>query len=292
MEISHPRRILAVSPPDSGLLELVKGLTGTVPSLPTGSIAGTTHNWPTKTNYYTANIPIWLDEISHPQTWSAEFLAPEAREVLTVLGAFVVCFRKPVDESSLKGIKELLQNVAEVVKEGCGYSWDGACLAVAMPQSTTPFLEKSFEEWEELCQDHGFEFVDFESKGRNEFSEPMGLERLKEALETNDWEGADELDPVIDLGDLDAGDDEDAGSIGFGIDPTEMADEMAGMKRAIYGSSLGEDFGGDEDAEDDNEVEKMQAMMLKLQAVRGADLPEAERKSLAAKTVNEIMKTM
>ncbi|TVY32521.1 Small nuclear ribonucleoprotein Sm D3, partial [Lachnellula occidentalis] len=169
MEISHPRRILAVSPPDSGLLELVKGLTGTVPTLPTDSIAGTTHTWPAKTNYYTASIPIWLDEISSPQTWSAEFLAPEAREVLTVLGAFVVCFRKPVDQSSLGGIKELLQHVAEVVKEGCGYSWDGACLAVAMPQSTTPFLEKSFEEWEELCQDHGFEFVDFESKGRNEF---------------------------------------------------------------------------------------------------------------------------
>lgn len=101
-------------------------------------------------------------------------------------------------------------------------------------------------------------------------TEPMGLERLKEALETNDWEGADELDPVIDLGDLDVGDnDEDAGSIGFGIDPTEMADEMAGMKRAIYGGSLGEDSGGEEEAEDDDEVEKMQAMMLKLQAVRG-----------------------
>jgi hypothetical protein len=90
--------------------------------------------------------------------------------VLTVLGAFVVCFKKPIDESALKGIKDLLQHVAEVVKEGCGYSWDGACLAVAMPQSTTPFLDKSFEEWEELCQGFGFEFVDFESKGRNEFS--------------------------------------------------------------------------------------------------------------------------
>jgi hypothetical protein len=39
-----------------------------------------------------------------------------------------------------------------------------------MPQSKTPYLEKSFDEWEELCQDLGFEFVDFESKGRNEYS--------------------------------------------------------------------------------------------------------------------------
>lgn len=115
-------------------------------------------------------IPIWLDEISDASVWSADFLAPEAREVLTVLGAFIVCFRKPVDEKALKEVRDLMEGVAEVVKEGCGLMWDGVCLAVGMPQSTTPYLEKSFDEWEELCQEYGFEYVDFESKGRNEYS--------------------------------------------------------------------------------------------------------------------------
>jgi hypothetical protein len=145
-------------------------LTGIEATLTADTVAGTTHTWPIKTAYYTANIPIWLDEITEPQTWSAEFLALEAREVLTVLGAFVVCFRRPIDENALKDVRILLENVAEVVKEGCGYSWDGVCLAVAMPQSTTPYLEKSFDEWEELCQEFGFEYVDFESKGRNEYA--------------------------------------------------------------------------------------------------------------------------
>jgi hypothetical protein len=81
-----------------------------------------------------------------------------------------VCFRKPINESDLTEIKILLENVGEVVKEGCGYSWDGVCLAVAMPQSTTPYLEKSFDEWEDLCQEFGFEFIDSESKGRNEYA--------------------------------------------------------------------------------------------------------------------------
>lgn len=145
-------------------------MTEAAPTVATDSIAGTTHTWSIKTNYYTANVPIWLDEISEPETWSKEFLAPEAREVLTALGAFVVCFRKPLNAAALAEIKTLLENVSEVVKEGCGYSWDGVCLAVAMPQSSTPYLEKSFDEWEEICQDCGFEFVDFESKGRNEYS--------------------------------------------------------------------------------------------------------------------------
>lgn len=146
------------------------GLTGSAPAITGDSIAGVTHEWSIKTNYYTASVPIWLDEIHEPEIWSKEFLAPEAREVLTVLGAFIVCFRKPIDEAGLQSFKSLLENVAEVVKEGCGYTWDGVCLAVAMPQSTTPYLEKSFDEWEDLCQEHGFEFVDFESKGRNEYS--------------------------------------------------------------------------------------------------------------------------
>jgi hypothetical protein len=134
------------------------------------TIAGTTHLWPLKTAYYTATIPIWVDEVTSPTTWTSEFLAPEAKEVLTALGAFIVCFRKPINEAGLKDVKELLEGVGEVVKEGCGMTWDGVCLAVAMPQSVTPYLEKSFDEWEELCQEFGFEFVDFESKGRNQYS--------------------------------------------------------------------------------------------------------------------------
>ncbi|KAL5329154.1 hypothetical protein ACEPPN_002664 [Leptodophora sp. 'Broadleaf-Isolate-01'] len=292
MEISHPRRILAVSRPDSGLLDLVQGLTGSAPTLTTDTVAGTTHNWAVKTSYYTAMIPIWLDEISDASVWSADFLAPEAREVLTVLGAFIVCFRKPVDEKALKEVRDLMEGVAEVVKEGCGLMWDGVCLAVGMPQSTTPYLEKSFDEWEELCQEYGFEYVDFESKGRNEYSEPMGMDRLKEALEANDWEGNDELGETIDLDGLEDDSDE-AGSIGFGLDAADKAEmerELRGMKMAIYGG------GNDDDEEEpsDKDVEDLQALMLKMQAVRdlGADMPEAERKRFAAKAVSDIMKKL
>ena len=39
-----------------------------------------------------------------------------------------------------------------------------------MPQSQTPFLAMSSETWEDICQDHGFEWVDSEAKGRNEFA--------------------------------------------------------------------------------------------------------------------------
>ena len=76
-------------------------LTGTAPNPPNDSAVGLSHAWPVKTSYYDAAIPIWIDEIAEAASWSADFLKPEAREVLGVLGAFVFCFRRPLDEAEL-----------------------------------------------------------------------------------------------------------------------------------------------------------------------------------------------
>jgi hypothetical protein len=138
----------------------------------------------------------------------------------------------------------------------------------------------------------------------------MGIDRLKEALEANDWEG-DNLEAAIDPDGLEGGDDSDGeGSLGFGIDRDEMEEEMKGMKQAIYDGTISGGEVDQDEAEQDDEVEKLQAMMLKMQAVRGkflrifllvssnialdmgADMPEAERKRFAAKAVSEIMKSL
>jgi hypothetical protein len=94
----------------------------------------------------------------------------------------------------------------------------------------------------------------------------MGIERLREALETNDWE-SNELAEATDLEDLDRGLEEGDGSIGFGIEAAEMEMEMFGMKQAIYGGNNREE--NDDVEGEDEEVEQLQAMILKVQAVRG-----------------------
>lgn len=76
-------------------------LTGSAPHLISDSPAGLSHSWKVKTTYYEAEIPIWIDEIADAEAWKEEFLKPEAKEVLEVLGAVVVCFRKPVDGEAL-----------------------------------------------------------------------------------------------------------------------------------------------------------------------------------------------
>ena len=67
-----------------------------------------------------------------------------------------------------ESIKNVLSAIDQVIKAGCGYDWDGVLLAVALPQSTTPHLQLTYEYWEDICRDFGFEYVDSEAKGRNE----------------------------------------------------------------------------------------------------------------------------
>ncbi|KAH9877888.1 hypothetical protein J1614_003105 [Plenodomus biglobosus] len=280
MEIRNPRRVLTVGAPDAGVLKLLKELTGSAPEPTAGTTAGLTHDWRLETKYYTATIPIWVDEIPNVAEWRTEFVKPEAREVITVLGGWVYCFKKPVGEKDVDTIKETMQAIADVIESACGFGGDQVCLAVAMPQSTTPYLEKTGEEWEELAADHGFEYVDFEATGKNEFGEPMGVQRVREALEAGEWESND----MPDFG------DEDGFDGTFAAEEVEMGMELCDMKGALQG-----DGGEDEDGgHGEKDVEELEVMMKKMVAIKemGEGMEEAERKRFAAKAINDLMKDL
>ncbi|KAF1846976.1 uncharacterized protein K460DRAFT_51165 [Cucurbitaria berberidis CBS 394.84] len=279
MEIKNPRRILAVGAPDSSVLHLLKELTGSAPEPTSDTTAGLTHDWLLETKYYTATLPIWVDEISNITEWRTEFTKPEAREVVTVLGAWIYCFKKPVEQKDVDTIKETMRAVADAIERACGFGGDMVCVAVAMPQSITPYLEKTVEEWDDTCMDYGFEYVDFEAKGKNEFGEAIGVQRVREALEACDWESG---------ADLDFGEDDEGFEGSFAAEEAEMNMELFGMKGALHG----EDAEGKEG--EDLEVEELEIMMRKMVAIKemGEGMEEAERKRFAAKAVNDLLKDL
>ncbi|KAF2635272.1 hypothetical protein P280DRAFT_198417 [Massarina eburnea CBS 473.64] len=289
MEIRHPRRILALGAPDAGVLALLKDLTGSAPDLVTDTTAGLSHEWQVSTKYYTATLPIWLDEIPNISEWRTEFTKPEAREVVSVLGAWIFCFRKPVTSAHLDTIKETLRAIADVIEKACGYGGDQVCLAVAMPQSTTPYLEKSAEEWDELCMEYGFEFVDVEAKGKNEFGEEMGIKRVEDALKAHEWDGEEGDEGFEFLGDEEFGE-------GLDAEEREMGNEMFGLKMAVNGVGGDGEGEGEGEAEEggEDQVEELEKLMRKMVAVKDTSegMPEAERKRFAAKAVNDLMKDL
>lgn len=143
-------------------------------------------------------------------------------------------------------------------------------LVLGMPQPLRPLLSMSLDEWEDLCREcGGWEWIDSEAIGKNEFGEKVGMERLREALEAYEWDAggaggdlsADELETELGL----RGDDDAA--------PETIIDtssDFAGMHEAIL--HPGED-GNDNNAdlgEEDIQVEELESMMLKMQAIKGS----------------------
>ncbi|KAH6693174.1 alpha and gamma adaptin binding protein p34-domain-containing protein [Verticillium dahliae] len=321
MEITNPKRILALAAHDrqDDLARFLGALTGTTPepsaaASATPSLAGTSHVLPLTTSYYTATVPVWLDLVAdadgaEDEDWAASFLAPEAREVLDALGGIVVVLPVTRGVAAARG---LVEQVGRVVREGLGgWGWDGVGLAVGVGAGGGEAEGEAEQgEWEDLCGAAGLEFVRVrgveEDKGKNEFGEKMGVHRVLEALEANDWDQGDiPSDLEDDFGSLEDGRD-DPESLDFGVDRADFE----GLRQAIWGLDTEPRADGDVDSNGDGEargsgaqdepldeateVEKLESMMRKLQAVRdmSAGLPEEQRKKMAAKAVNEVMKDL
>ncbi|KAI1266411.1 hypothetical protein F5Y18DRAFT_358004 [Xylariaceae sp. FL1019] len=331
MDITNPRRILAVSSEDSvqHLVRVIKDLTGSTPEQTSTSLAGTTHNLPLKNAYYTAEVPIWIDLISSPSEWSASFLSPEAKEVLEVLGGVMVVFPLPMTPQSeeARSAKDLIDHVGRVVKDGLGgWEWDGVRLCIGVGEID------DVDKWEDCCAEWGLEFVQVRKQlppTRNEYGEKTGIPRALDALESNDWANTAADDLGSDFEDIEAeieadkerrkqsndngdqdGPDLDPESLDFGFD----REDFEGLKQAIWSSGHEDDAfmnsgkednsskpkqgesrdKGDDEALDDEEIQKIERMMTKLQAVRdtNAGLPEDQRKRAAAKAVAEVMKEL
>ena len=107
--------------------------------------------------------------------------------------------------------------------------------------------------------EYGFEFVDAEAKGKNDFGENTGLERLREALEANDWSAAvgdDEADEVLE---------------GFDAEEREMNSELWGLKASLLGID-NEVEDGERSMEQDeaNQVDGLEHLMSQALAIRGS----------------------
>jgi hypothetical protein len=296
MDIKHSRRLLLLGAPTCGSLDLTHALTGSAPTPDaSGSCAGLTHEWEVRTAYYKATVPLWIDEISNVDEWKDEFMREEAGEVVRAVGAWVYVFRLGGAEGEVEKTMKALQ---EVLETHAGYGAESVLLAVGMPSGRAPgaataLAKEKREEWDDVAMQYGFEFVEFGAQGVNEFGEKQGVERVREALEANEWADEEGGGDEDDLG-LEDGDEDDFGDFGFGREEAEMTAELFGLKASLLGDEEGDEDGyGDAlgDKEQKNQVDDLDKMMSKLMAVReqSADLPEAQRKRMAAKAVRELM---
>jgi hypothetical protein len=186
----------------------------------------------------------------------------------------------------------------EVIEAHAGYNAESVMLVIGMPAvgKESLGLEKNKrEDWDDVAMQYGFEFVEYGAQGVNEFGEKQGMDRLKEALEANEW-----TDVAGDALGLSDGDD-DFGD--FGREEAEMTAELFGMKHSLLEQEeddeegYGESWDAHAHAHADHpagnqevQVDDLDKMMSRLLAVReqSAGLPEAQRKRMAAQAVKEL----
>lgn len=114
--ISSPLRILVLSPDSTPLPSLLSGtcihssLPQTTAHVKSSKLTSTHHidsNLLIRNPYYSAAIPIWHDKLplSLPELerWEEEWLKEEAGEVVRAVGAWVLVFRKAVNEGEGEG---------------------------------------------------------------------------------------------------------------------------------------------------------------------------------------------
>ncbi|KAJ5513105.1 hypothetical protein N7463_002657 [Penicillium fimorum] len=164
--------------------------------------------------------------------------------------------------------------------------------------------------WEDQLFDMGllgWEVIEWDPKEglevetRNQYGEREGMPRIKEVLETHDWSMVGGGSGFEEDNDPDMDSDDDlqdqplglGGSRGFGNEVHELEREMFGLRMAIErgGGDGDEDDSDHDDAEDEMDVESMEALMMRMQAIKNmsSELPEGERKRFAAKAVQDIM---
>lgn len=147
----------------------------------------------------------------------------------------------------------------------------------------------------------------------NKCIEKIGIARVKEALEANDWSQLQAPLSDSDFGEFETGSTKDdtepnekleidPEKTGFGFDKADFE----GLRRAIWEGSQDVDDKGQESREakvgasgsledlDNEEIAKVERMMSKLQAVReaGEGMGEEQRKRMAARAVEEVMREL
>lgn len=116
---------------------------------------------------------------------------------------------------------------------------------------------------------------------RNVYGELEGLPRLKEVLSTHEWTASASMD------DDDDDDDEDElmsflnngtrrdESTGFRFEVNQLEREMMGLRFAINGGDDEDDNDGHEEEEDTElQVENLEALMMRMRAIKGLFFPE------------------
>ncbi|KAI7883952.1 hypothetical protein K492DRAFT_125696, partial [Lichtheimia hyalospora FSU 10163] len=236
-----------------------------------GSHSGIRIPWKITTKYYVASVDFWLDEMADDtdRKQVIEGYADPDNGVGQVVDAFVYVFHKDNVSGGVKDWISFLDKYEPSIR---------LCAALPFKQEK----KQDFEDIEEFCLDHQFEYVDMDEK-TVEPLDKAGWDLAVDILQTNLWDGMKEHKST------------------HGEDDEQAADEelLRGYTELQMLKLENEHDQGEPDMPSQSEINDMQKLLFNdldkedgldkafetMQALReqGKDLPDEERRKLAAK---------
>ncbi|KAK6462660.1 increased recombination centers protein 6 [Scheffersomyces coipomensis] len=150
------------------------------------------------TKYYSLDLNIFIDEYfetrkSHPLSdrekldalikWSDEFLSEECVDLREVLDGFIFCvsFSEDSVDYISKGI-----NIIDTIRSKLvdNDKFEGFFTIIGSNYHSDSDVNESIED---LIISSGYEYINFDISGKNEYDETIGKDRIIELIESNEW---------------------------------------------------------------------------------------------------------
>lgn len=247
--------------------------------------------------------------------WRVQMLSEPAGEVRRAIGGIILAL--PLERTSMLStskhdvvagfldIVEVVNELRDLIEEE-GYGREVAAVILLIGSSKTggaTELNAAVEKLEEVLLEGrgilGWDIIGWDglvaeaepAVGRNMYGEKVGVERVKELLETVDWSApGPAADGDADLGFL-SSDEEDGtkGPDGIKLQGQELEREMMGLKLAMR------DHGLDDDGEEDDlKIDQLPRLLERVVAIKeaGAEMSKSDREKFAQREMKRIMEEM
>lgn len=148
-------------------------------------------SWQNK--YYKTDIDVYIDDYDSLDEWAREFQQSEYNDLREVLAGVILLFNYR-SEQTFSRFLDIINSTSQNDEK----------FYIACNVSS----KIDAEEWESLSDNyiaHGLELINWEESGKNPFGDKLGLERIREIIDTHEWTQC-ELDvkeqPTIGVGSL------------------------------------------------------------------------------------------
>lgn len=136
--------------------------------------------WETK--YYSVSIDLYVDEFDDLEEWLADLRGGECIELRQALAGLIITL--PIQDGLSK--KSLNSYIEEISQQ------DDSFTILMNLKSTQDSI--SWEEEKDEFASSGIELIGYLEEGLNEFGERLGIERIREILDTHDWQEIHQLE--------------------------------------------------------------------------------------------------